>query len=125
MADEEMTREQKAGGLAFLLLVVLIGGGFLWSKAFGGDVGPSNSRELRASDFGDEWPLTVDGGTVACEAPSRVTFTVDGTTYSVNGSADSAAATEGWRDIRPIWRKGTDTPYVSIGPLIDAGLELC
>ena|SRR5437660_8134727 len=87
----------------------------------GSDVAGSSVQVTRA-DFGDAWPLTVDGGTLACEGAGAVTFTVGGTTYAVNGMASGNGQ---WPDIDPIWAKGSDTPKKDIGPLIDRGLQLC
>ncbi|WP_420463116.1 DUF2511 domain-containing protein [Candidatus Palauibacter sp.] len=46
-------------------------------------------RMISRSDLGEEWPFTVDSGTVACPGPgSAVTFTTpNGQTYAVNGRA--------------------------------------
>ena len=51
-------------------------------------IGPEVTRE----QLGDEWPLTVDGGTVICEAVNARTDAIvfradDGTTYALDGAA--------------------------------------
>lgn len=82
--------------------------------------------EVSRSDFGDDWPLTVERGTLACEEPSAVIFTTGGTTYAVNGMASGLADQRGWEaEIDPIWAEGEAAPRKNIGPLIDRGLELC
>ena len=111
---------------------------------------PARSKRVRhvsRADFGDAWPLTVEGGTLRCKRLvikgvranlDAVTFEAEGKVYSVNGVASS------WkmgREIDPIWAApeplmvrnpspppefiNVATPKKSIGPLIDAGLALC
>lgn len=80
--------------------------------------------EVSRSDYGQEWPLTVDQGKLRCESPSAVVFTApDGSEYAING----AASTQGYAEIDPIWRNNPDISEakVNIGPLIDDGLALC
>jgi hypothetical protein len=89
----------------------------------GGDGDDPSSITVSASDFGDEWPLTVDSGTLRCEPPSAVVFETGGTEYGVNGMA----VTNGYDEIDPIWADDPEgiSPKVSISPLIERGLELC
>lgn len=90
-----------------------------------GPAGPdagAGEQEVTRADFGDEWPLTVEGGTLRCDGEA-VTFEADGTTYAVNGMATSRDA---GADIDPIWAPGeVEGLKISIAPLIDWGLELC
>ena len=87
----------------------------------GPDAGAGKQKVTRA-DFDDEWPLTVDGGTLRCDGDA-VTFEVDGTTYAVNGTAMGRDA---GADIDPIWAPGeVEGLKMNIGVLIDWGLELC
>lgn len=82
---------------------------------------PSTRRVTRA-DFGDDWPLTVESGTLSCQPGRAVVFLApDGTAYGVNGSAAD------YEDIDPIWAEnpGGPGPKKDIGPLITAGLALC
>jgi len=81
------------------------------------------SLYVSASDFGDEWPLTVTSGTLRCEAPSVVVFSAGGVEYGVNGMA----TTQGYPEIDPIWADDPSEyiPKKNIGPLIQRGLELC
>lgn len=92
------------------------------------DAGP-NGEYVLAEDYGDEWPLTVDGGALRCEGSSAVTFETDGNTYAINGTARGQAQAEGWSDIfeSTIWADDPTIPGVkkNIGPLIGDGLELC
>jgi Protein of unknown function (DUF2511) len=84
------------------------------------------------TDYGNDWPLTVESGTLRCDPPSAVTFTTEnGTTYWINGTAASMADGNGWLDVEPIWADDPDPTYegldlkINIGPLIDDGLTLC
>jgi len=48
----------------------------------------ANSQTISRSDFGEEWPLTVDRGVLSCEGAGSVYFTADdGSRYAVNGTA--------------------------------------
>ena len=87
---------------------------------------PRGQRAVSRADLGEEWPLTVEHGTLRCSG-QRVTFEApDGSVYAVNGSAAPVA-----RDIAPIWAPSRDPVLrraggrVSIGPLIGLGLQLC
>lgn len=84
---------------------------------------PADGVEVRRSDFGRAWPLTVTSGVLNCEGLA-VTFTANGTTYAVNGFARQM---DRWPDINPIWADaGIGLGYKKdIGPLIERGLELC
>jgi Protein of unknown function (DUF2511) len=87
-----------------------------------------NEKTVSRADYGAKWPLKVESGTLRCDDPGAVTFTSNGTTYWVNGTAgDYGADDQGWKDIRPIWANDPDIPglKISIGPLIDDGLALC
>ncbi len=84
--------------------------------------------------FGENWPLTVQSGTITCEQiqgvryGQLVTFTTGHDTYALNGTAKGHAKKRGWiKEVEPIWR---DNPKIAgtkinIGTLIDSGLELC
>jgi len=94
-----------------LLLLVVTG----LVVACQGDTG-AVSRE----EYGADWPLTVDSGTLRCEGAGAVVFRApDGTDYGVNGLAADYA------DIEPIWADDPDAPGLKkyIGVLIDAGLR--
>jgi hypothetical protein len=83
------------------------------------------SVAISAADVSEDWPLTVQSGTLSCDGPGSVTFTApDGTTYAVNGMAKSFS---GAPDIDPIWADDPDVPglKISIGELIERGLALC
>jgi hypothetical protein len=98
------------------------------------------SREISKKEFGKDWPLTVDSGTLHCKGSGgvgAVTFVHRNVRYAVNGTARS------WKfgkDIDSIWLPGErisvidpktkerfniGPPKKDIGPLIKAGLKLC
>jgi len=91
----------------------------------------SNSVAVKAPLFTDmrswqvaEWPLTVPSGILRClDDGGSVVFENGEKTYAVNGTATS----RGYDDINPIWKAHPNNiiPKVNIGPLINAGLELC
>lgn len=83
---------------------------------------PVNGNERQVSDECiDPWPLTVESGTLRCDADS-VTIEADGNRWAVNGMAGTRGDGD---DIGPIWAEGDGAPKVDIGALIDAGLDLC
>jgi hypothetical protein len=85
----------------------------------------ASSRTVSRTDFGEEWPLTVDSGVLSCEGAGSVYFTSrDGKRYAVNGTAMTAGDAE---QIDPIWEEDPRglSPKKNIGPLIDEGLKLC
>lgn len=87
-------------------------------------------------DFGDEWPFTTPRGILGCTVVGKlstgapigaVTFTADGKVYAVNGIARGHAKSNGWHDLKEVWR---DNPKarglkVSAGVIIERGLLLC
>lgn len=87
-------------------------------------------RQVTRTDLGDQWPLTVQRGTLRCRregALQIVTFEAPlGRVYAVNGAAAPYAA-----DIEPIWAPSRD-PFlrgtgarVPITSLINVGRALC
>lgn len=84
------------------------------------------------TDMGDEWPLTLDYGVVACEndtaggQPLMIATFADpgGTLYALNGTAKSHTDAA---DIEPIWADDPEVEglKISIGPLIDHALTFC
>lgn len=77
--------------------------------------------------LGDDWPLMVDEGVLACAGSGgvgAVTFSSGGTVYAVNGFAKQRNA---GTDIAPIW---ADDPAIAgikknLSPLLERGLALC
>jgi Protein of unknown function (DUF2511) len=87
-----------------------------------GSSGDGGGLEVSRADFGADWPLTVQSGTLNCEGAGAVTFTTNGTTYAVNGLASGM---DEWPEIDSIWANAPHGLKKDIGPLIDRGLELC
>jgi hypothetical protein len=89
--------------------------------------GNTSGTEVSRDEFGAEWPLTVDHGTLRCEGSEgfgAVVFTdPDDNEYAVNGTAKG----KGYQAVDPIWRDDPELAglKVPIGPLIDRGLSLC
>jgi hypothetical protein len=87
---------------------------------------------ITRTDLGQQWPLTVDYGVVACQNKNAggqglkiATFIgPDGTEYALNGTAKSHTNAE---DIDPIWAPDPNVTglKIGIGPLIDHALTLC
>lgn len=81
--------------------------------------------DISKQEFGEDWPLTVDHGTLGCYETYGIVFTApDGIEYTVNGTAKSA---DDLKEIDEIWADDPqiDGAKINIGPLIDRGLELC
>ena len=84
--------------------------------------------EIKRSDLGKDWPLTVDSGWINCESYGIATFTTqDGSVYALNGLAQG----QGFPSIDPIWAANPyagdfgEQPYINIGPLMDRALSIC
>ncbi|SEM67324.1 DUF2511 domain-containing protein [Halomonas caseinilytica] len=78
---------------------------------------------VTASEYGNDWPFTVDSGRVDCKPVDAAVFTHDGTAYQLNG----AASQRGYPAIDPLWRENPDIPgtKVSLGKMIDVALSQC
>ena len=86
------------------------------------------------AEFGADWPLTVDGGTLRCKFPDSerpqlhaLLIEVGGDSYALNGVARTHAARNGWRDVKAVWRDNPQIPgaKVAITPLIERASVLC
>jgi hypothetical protein len=92
--------------------------------------------KIAESDFRKAWPFSVKEGILRC-ASQAVTFTANGTTYAVNGTAIGLKRYPDidkiWLPGEPVWIKDPETgkkvnlgpPKRNIGPVISRGLELC
>lgn len=69
------------------------------------------------------WPFSIEQGTLVCDADA-VTFEAAGAVYALNGLA---LGRELGDDPDSIWLDNPEVEgfKISIGPLIDLGLELC
>jgi hypothetical protein len=88
------------------------------------DFAHGSSVEVGRADFGKDWPLTVNSGTLHCAGVGAITFTTGGTTYAVNGFA---VGEHKYADIKAIWARDPSglVPRKDIGPLIERGSKLC
>jgi hypothetical protein len=108
-------------------LLPVLAATLLAASCGGEETAGGNAERISRADFGNDWPFTVEEGTLGCDDSQggpAVTFEAAGTVYGVNGFAK----TYGYKDIEPIWRDSSDPlagPKVNIGPIIDRGLELC
>lgn len=80
---------------------------------------------MKRADFGDDWPLTAEGGWLSCEAGGAVTFDAMGTAYAVNPVARGFYRT--YHDISEIVADDPENPgrKKDIYPLLRRRLELC
>jgi hypothetical protein len=89
----------------------------------------SKKLEIDAQQYGENWPLRVERGKLACEHNS-VTFEADGIIYAINGRAqtENNRNGRGWANSKKIRRydpKGVMYGLMDVGPLIQRGLALC
>ena len=92
---------------------------------------PENSMTVKQSDYGDAWPLTIPEATLVCEK-GAVFLKADGKHYGITGLGQTWVKLEypsTARSLDAIWRDDPASNFsglkISIGPLIDDGLELC
>lgn len=87
-----------------------------------------SGANVKRSQFGKKWPLTVKSGRVNCIRTGgtgvAVAFTADnGKKYALNGTAKGSENKEvfGFVDVDPIWADNPDVPGTKkdIGVLID------
>ena len=83
----------------------------------------NDAQDIVADDFGTDWPLTVEDGTLVCSL-GQVTFVHGGVEYAVNPVAERTGLYERLEPLRASERPGRGAKK-SLEPLIDAGLELC
>ncbi len=96
-----------------------------------GNTASITSVNISEKDYGDRWPFLVSKGKLNCEGRSgfgAVTFTAQGITYAINGTAKALAKQrKGWKDIDEIWKSNPKLPgtKINISPIIEKGLSLC
>lgn len=92
-------------------------------KKFPGATTPDGGRLVKRSDYGDKWPLTIDGGTLRC-SEGAVTLETPEKTYALNPEAQSRALGE---SLAPVWapNPAIEGARMSTGALIESGLALC
>lgn len=92
----------------------------------------SNGIKITRSDYGDKWPFTVEEGVLSCRDTGRtvgttrmveITFTANGVTYGINGTAKG---NDRYSDVDAIWATNPSCPGTrkDIGPILDRGLAL-
>ncbi len=62
----------------------------------------AEAKRVTRSDFGADWPLTVESGILECQG-GAVTFRHNGVLYAVNGTAMTFKR---GKEIDPIWTPG-------------------
>lgn len=81
------------------------------------------SENIDSTKFGAAWPFSVPSGELTCQA-AAITFTSNGVTYPVNGTAQNL----GLRTrIEDIWLPDPQIKgaRISISPIIEEGQKLC
>jgi hypothetical protein len=97
----------------------------------GASISYAGSAKIMESEYGEKWPLSVQTGTLNCTplgTLALVTFTANGITYAVNGTAKARAKQNGWREIDEIWKDNPNPKYgpkINISPIVEKGLSLC
>ncbi len=91
---------------------------------------PDNT--LTRTQFGADWPFTVDSVELSCSDNGGVLVTADGSTYAVNGTSmgeKNGDGTPKYVSIRDsgIWAEYPNVPgaKIGIGPVMDRGLAYC
>jgi hypothetical protein len=84
---------------------------------------------ISAEASGEAWPFTLAELHLQC-LPGRAVVVMDvesGAMYPVNGHANAKARALALEPLEKIWRDNPAIPgtKVSIGPVIDQGLQLC
>ena len=86
-------------------------------------------KAVRASDYGDEWPLTVASAKLCCRS-QKVWVEVNGRKYGVNGGVEGLLRKYGYAcfELNDIWRDNPDGGVmgvkVSTGRLVREGFAL-
>lgn len=88
--------------------------------------GSTDPGYVTAADMGDQWPLTVDAGTLHCYNGAQITITVGAQEYAINGPAQ----TNRGDGVKLIDEIRADQPgdlglKKDMGPLIERGQNLC
>ncbi|MDE0158688.1 MAG: DUF2511 domain-containing protein [Candidatus Dadabacteria bacterium] len=124
---------------------IIITGIILFSAVFSSVSASAGSKIIKATDYGDKWPLTVSKATLSCHGPGAVYIRANPVPlrpqqyYPVNGLASSQVWIDRYigrgkklSNLENIWAfdekemaKWGYEVRISIGPLIEDGLELC
>lgn len=91
--------------------------------------GNVKTKKISKADYGTDWPVSVEEGTVKCIEGTYVVFEALGKVYAVNDSAkdESIMREHGWSDIEDIRLDDPAAPdtKVNITPILSTGLILC
>lgn len=83
-------------------------------------------KRVTAEEFGQDWPFSVNEGSVNCEGNSALTFTSRGTVYALNGNATAYLKAA---DLAPIWLDDPKFPDLgvkkNVGPVFDLAELQC
>jgi len=80
---------------------------------------------VSASDYGEDWPFTVDEGQINCLPGDAVVFNAGETSYPLNGNAKDIAATWDLQPLENIWKDNGMGGKMDIQPFISIGLQRC
>jgi len=107
-------------GVFFGICLIL---GVLISFSNNNKISSYKEMEINKTQFGEDWPFSVNKGILSCEGQGIVTFIANKKIYAVNGLADAAR----YKNIDEIWLNGKDSyqPKIGLGPIINEGLKLC
>ena len=122
MVTQPFSRSGFALLLATLAVVLLVGCDLA-----------TDTKTIKDSDYGDEWPLTVAEAKLICKPPGAVFVRVGDKYYGVNGTSHAGWIADRYlggakvHELEEVWRKNPDHPDLRVGvfPLINDGLELC
>lgn len=80
-------------------------------------------RAITSEDYGVDWPLTIDGGTLRCEDGAAILETPE-TTYALNAEAQTR---ELGQSLAPVWAPNPESEgaRMSTRRLIEHALALC
>jgi hypothetical protein len=115
------------------LIACVIAFGAICAACGGGNTAANhvNSEHISKATLKGTWPVTADGGTLACDAVKggSITFSPDGSpdTYAENGTAMGWAPKEGWKDFHDIWLVDPTGagPFVNSSDFDAEGQKLC
>ena len=86
----------------------------------------NHSKSLSKDEFGDEWPFSVEKGSVECLDGHVVVFKANGDTYALN---DAARLSGDYKNIRDILRPDANYPgrkiMMDLSLIEFEGLKLC
>ena len=89
----------------------------------------TGAANISEADSGGDWPFTVSSGVLSCTPRGKlhiVTFSANGNTYAVNGTAKTHAKSLGLRDSDEIWKRDPKYPQMRVSSdIVKKGISLC